>query len=126
MDKENLVLLEQKYRELESFEERAGVIEQHITELEALNSSLLALAENPGKEMIVPLGKGVYLPVKSPSQEVFTSIGADVLVKKTPEKTRKIIEEQVNGLRRMREELEEHCEMLRHELQHLTGEEHNH
>jgi prefoldin alpha subunit len=89
-------LIEKKSQELNSNFE---MIEKQILELNEFSSQLETLANSKEKEILSSLGKGVHIKADLQNQkELFVEVGSGVIVKKTPQETQKIIQEQLKKL----------------------------
>lgn len=109
-----LSILEQEARKLQ---EQIQIINQQISELEILNSSLNNL-ENE-KEILANLGKGIFVKSKIKEKELFVNVGSGIILKKTPEETGKIIKKQIVQLEEIKKNLFNGIEQINRELQDL-------
>ena len=80
----------------EEIERNLQFVNEQVAELEGFEKGLEFLQNEEEKEILAPLGKGVFVKVeKRKSEKLFVDVGAGVLVRKTPEETRKVILEQM-------------------------------
>jgi len=93
-----------------------------MTEMENFEKSLSALEKTGEKEMLSSLGKGVYVETELKGKGLFVEVGAGVIVKKTPEETRKIIESQIVKLKEAQSQLQVQLEMFHKEFQSMVSE----
>jgi len=93
----DLELVNQRLKELDS------LMVQSNEQMNHLNLALSSLDAKPSDEdpskMLVPLGGGVFLPVKADSfNELFVSVGAGVVVKKSFDETKSYLEKNYSEL----------------------------
>ena len=100
---ENLLLqaseIEKRIQELTN---NLEFIDSQILELEQFQENLNSLKQWNGKEMLSTLGKGVYLKTAMLEKELFVEVGAGIVVKKTPEETQKVVENQIKRIKEAR------------------------
>lgn len=80
----------------EEIEKQLQFVKEQIFELNAFAENLQELACNKEKEILAPLGKGVYIKSERKENEFFVEVGAGVVVKKSLEDTKKVIENQID------------------------------
>ena len=95
-------MLEQQVQQVQ---QQLQLVEQNITELTSLNFGLEELKGSKDKEILAPLGRGIFVKTKLLSEELTVDIGSKTFVKKNIEKTKKLIEEQIEKLEEIREQL---------------------
>jgi len=103
-----LSLLEQQANEQA---ERIQAIDNQINELESLKLSLIKINKSKEKEMLAPLGRGIFLKTEIKDEKVFVNVGSKTLVKKTPKEAEGIIDNQISEM-----------ENVKHHLMHNIGE----
>jgi len=99
-----LSLFEQQARQLE---EQIQQIDSQIKEFEVFSSSIKNLGEqgSKGKEILAPIGKGIFGKVKLEEDKFFVNVGEGVFLKKNPEQAVEIINNQIDKLKKSRIEL---------------------
>lgn len=105
MDQELLLrasFLEQQSKELH---ENLELLDSQIQELSDFSLSLDFLINSDKKEVLSNLGKGVYLSTNISDKKLFVQVGSGIVVRKTPEDTKKIIESQLLRLQEARFQL---------------------
>ena len=102
-----LSLIEQQMQNLHS---QLQAVEQGIVELETLKIGLEEFNNSKGKEIIAPLGKGIFTKAKIISDKLIVDIGNKNLIKKSVKDTQKLIVEQIGKLREAKKELNENLE----------------
>jgi prefoldin alpha subunit len=78
----------------EEVERQLEFVDQQILELDEFGKGLREFGTGK-KEILAPLGKGVYTKADAKDEKLFVEVGAGVIVRKTPEEARKIIGEQM-------------------------------
>lgn len=102
-----LSLIEQQMQNLHS---QLQAVEKGIVELETLKIGLEEFNNSKGKEIIAPLGKGIFTKAKIISDKLIVDIGNKNLIKKSVKDTQKLIVEQIGKLREAKKELDENLE----------------
>ncbi len=106
---------QQKYLELQTLNQQiqqlhqqSEVLQQQRTELLTLSQSLDELDKVKAQsKMYAPLGGGLYVEgVITETKKILTNVGASVVVPKTIEETKQIIEEQIDDLQNVIEQVE--------------------
>ena len=112
-------MLQQQSQEIE---QNLALINNQITEMDNFEQSLSVLEKTKEKEMLSSLGKGVYVETELKGKDLFVEVGSGVIVKKTPEETRKIIESQIIKLKEAQSQLQAQLEMFHQEFQSMVSE----
>ena len=94
---------------------------EQIKELEELNSTL-SLIKNGEKQVLNPIGKGIYLKANIENDELFVNVGSNIVVKKTIPEGKKMIEEQTSKLRKASLEISMQLQQYAMEFQHMLKE----
>jgi len=87
-------LIEQHMQELA---ERLEYISHQLSELEGFSKNMEFMKDAKSKEMFASLGRGIYAKSSLEDNNLFVNVGAGIIVKKTPEETLKIIEQQIKN-----------------------------
>lgn len=106
-------MFEQQIRMLQ---EQLQAVEQVILELGSLNLGLDELIGKKDKEIRAPVGRGIYAEAKLISEELLVDIGNKNFVKKSIPDTKKIIQEQIKKLEKVKDELNGELEKINVEL----------
>ena len=109
-----LSLFEHQMRQMQ---EQIEAIEQGINELGSLNFGLDELKGNTGKEILAPLGRGIFIKANLISEDLIVDVGGKNFVKKSIPKTKEIIEEQIKKLISVKNELNKNLEELSKEME---------
>ena len=106
--------LERDISDYKQYEEQLSILEQQIAIVDETISNtqfaidaLKVLSEAEGeKEILVPLGPGINLPVTvRGGEKLIVNVGADVSVEMTPGETIELLEQKTDELRATREKL---------------------
>jgi len=92
-------------QQIRMIQEQLQAVEQAILELGSLNLSLDELIGKKDSEILAPVGRGIYASAKLLSEEFLVDIGNKNFVKKSIPETKKILQEQIKKLEKVREEL---------------------
>ena len=114
-----LSLFEHQMRQMQ---EQIEAIEQGINELGSLNFGLDELKGNTGKEILAPLGRGIFIKANLISEDLIVDVGGKNFVKKSIPKTKEIIEEQIKKLVSVKGELNENLEKMSKEMENTLKE----
>ena len=105
-----LQMIEQKMKQLEA---QISAIQKQTGEMEGIIESLAAVERNNGEEMLLPIGKGIFIKNKPTSKNVLLNIGSGTVIEKDIKGTIKLIDEQITKLNEMAAEYQ--LEMMKSE-----------
>ena len=107
MDKkqEELLQLQMLEQEAAQYGEQLKVIEEQKNEMKMLKENLKNLSEHGEAESYAEFGKGIYVKTKLQKGDLLVDVGRKVMVPKSPEEVRKIIDEQVNKFEEVKGEI---------------------
>ena len=108
-----LSMFEQQIRQLQ---QQLQAVSQAILEIGKLNLGLSDVVGSKDKEILAPLGKGIFAKAKLISEDLIVDIGDGNLGKKSVPDTKKIIEKQIKKLEEVQKELEENIEKINQEV----------
>ncbi len=109
-------------QQIQQLQQQLQAVEQGIVGMNSLNFGLDELVGKEGKEILAPIGRGIFVKSKLISEELTVDVGGGNFVKKTIPDTKKIIEEQIKKLEDVKGELERNLEKLSEELMKVMGE----
>lgn len=112
-------MLQQQSQELE---QQLEFVNKQILELDDFSLSLKHLIGTDEKEMLSSIGKGVYLKTNLADKQLFVEVGAGIVLRKTPQETRKIIDDQIRRFIEMRTQLEAQLSLYHASLSSLIAE----
>ncbi len=103
-------------------EEQINLINQQISQLEALKLSLEKFETAKEKDILAPLGKGIFFKSELKEKELFVNIGAGVVVKKKPKETAEIIDRQIKEMNEIKEQLAQNIQRIAMQVQEVVEE----
>jgi len=102
--------------------EKIQAIDNQISELENLKISLRKMDKSKGKEMLAPLGRGIFAKTEIKDERLFVNVGSKIIVKKTGKETEEIIEEQIKQMEEVKHHLMHNIQEINRQLSHLIEE----
>jgi len=118
MDVETIQHASALHQQSQEIEQKAQFVESQISELEQFTLSLDEIINTKETSMISSLGKGVHLKTQLSSKDLLVEVGSGVVIKKTPEDTKSVIESQIKKLKELKIQL---SSQLMEVQQHLYG-----
>ncbi|MEK6895536.1 MAG: prefoldin subunit alpha [Nanoarchaeota archaeon] len=112
-------IYEQQIRQLQ---EQMHAVEQGIMDLEMLGSGLEELKEGQGREILAPIGRGIFVKSKVIDEKLTVDIGGGNFVKKDIDETKQILNKQIEKLKNVKDELNNAMENMSEELEKLMKE----
>jgi len=97
-------------------QEQIEAIEKGVNELGNLSFGLDELRGGIGREILAPIGRGIFLPATISSETLTVDIGEKKFVKKSISETKEMIGEQIKKLINVKKELEERLRRISDEL----------
>ena len=98
-----LAMFEQQIQQLQ---QQLQAVEQGIVELGNLNFGLDELEGGKGKEIMSPIGQGIFAKTKLLSEDLIVDVGGKNFVKKTIPETKDLIENQIKKLDEIKKDLQ--------------------
>lgn len=114
-----LTMFEQTIRNLQ---QQLQAVEESLSDLNNLNAGLDEIKGSVGKEVLAPLGRGIFVETKLISDSLTVDVGGKTFVKKTVPETKEIIETQVKKLKEIGSELNEKIEEVSEEINKTISE----
>lgn len=108
-----LSMFEQQIKHLQ---QQLQAVDESIEEMNALSIGLGEIEKSVGKEVLAPLGRGIFVETKLLSDSLTVDVGGRNFVKKSIPDTKEIIEAQIVKLNEVSEELNEKIEDINEEL----------
>ena len=103
-------------QQIQQFQQQLQAVEQGIVELTSLNFGLDELKGSKGREILSPIGRGIFAKTELVSEDLTVDVGSKNFVKKSIPETKKIIEEQIKKLNEIKEDLDKNLENINKEL----------
>ena len=117
-------IIEQQAMQLQ---QQFQAINEAILEISSLKEDLDELITKKDKEILAPIGRGIYAKTKLISEELLVDIGEKSFVNKTIPQTKEIIQKQILKLEESKNLIESEIEKLSLELNSLfSGHSHSH
>jgi prefoldin alpha subunit len=113
-------------KSIEELESQLQIINRQIVELDEFMIAIKSFIVSQDKEMLASFGKGVFVKTDVKDKKLFVDAGAGVLVRKTPEETLLVVEEQIIKLGEVKVHLAEQFDSRVRELQALVVEVESH
>ncbi len=98
MNAELLFRVQFLQKQAEELEQNLEIVERELIDLKGLDTNLDFLTKSNDKSSISAIGKGLHIKTNIESKELFVEVGAGVVVKKSPEQARTIINNQIRKL----------------------------
>lgn len=98
-----LAMFEQQIQQLQ---QQLQAVENGIVELGNLNFGLDEMKEGKGKEIMSPIGQGIFAKTKLLSEDLLVDVGGKNFVKKTIPETKNLIENQIKKLSEIKKDLQ--------------------
>jgi len=119
MKKENqelMIKLGMFEQQIQQLRQQLQAVEESIIEITSLNYGLDELENSAGKEILAPMGRGIFVKTKLLSDKLIVDVGGKNFVNKSIPETKKIIENQIKKLNKIKEDLNKNIEEINQEL----------
>ena len=103
-------------QQIHQLQEQMDAVEKGVNDLGALGFGLDELKGSTGKEILSPLGRGIFVKANVVSEDLTVDIGGKNLVKRSITETKEIIEDQIKKLIAVKGELNENLERISEEM----------
>lgn len=110
-------------QQIQQLNQQLQAVEQAIIEMGSLNLGLDELVGKEGKEILAPIGKGIFAKTKLISEDLIVDVGEKTFVKKSIPDTKKLIQNQVMKLEEVKRELEDNLEKINEEVREILEKE---
>ena len=102
-----LAIIEQQVQQIQ---QQLQAVEQGIVDLNSLNFELDELVGSKEKDILSPIGRGIFTHTKLVSEDLIVNVGKGCLVKKSIPETKELIKRQIENLDKVRRELNENLD----------------
>jgi prefoldin alpha subunit len=109
-------------QQIQHVQKQLQAVEQGIVEISSLSIGLEELKGAEGKEVLAPLGRGIFAKTKLLSEDLIVDIGGKTFIKKTIPETQSLIQEQISKLEEIQKSLESNLEEINNELTRIFTE----
>ncbi len=119
MNQEQIIQMQMIEQEGGQLNQQLQLIEQNIQEIQELKDSLTEIEVGESKEILVNLGKKIYLPVEMKDEKLIVEVGRGNYVEKDVPATKEVIDDQMRKLIVGRAEITGRLEELQGEIEKL-------
>ncbi|MBS3778005.1 MAG: prefoldin subunit alpha [Candidatus Thermoplasmatota archaeon] len=108
--------------QLESIENQNNYLQAAIMDYQKAKLTVKKLAETKsGKEILVPIGGGVYTYATSKkTSKVLTDIGSGIVIEKKPDDAVAVIDKRIKGLQENKESLTSMSEQIQDQMKEIS------
>lgn len=103
-------------QQIQQLQQQLQAVEEGLIDMNTLNVGLNEIENSQGKEILAPLGRGIFVEAKLISDRLTVDVGGKNFVKKSVKDTQEIIENQIQKLHEIKEELNDKMEEINEEL----------
>jgi len=111
-------------QQAQQIQQQLQAVEQGIVEMRSLSIGIGELKGAEGKEILAPVGRGIFVKAKLLSEKLIVDIGKKNFITKDIPETQDIISEQISKLEEVRESLEASMEDINRELTNTINSNH--
>jgi len=119
MDQNTIMQATQIQQQHEQLTQHLTIVNQQIDELGTFSKQLTSLKDSKDKELLSTVGKGIYMKTKVLEEKFFVEVGANTIVRKTPEQTQETIKGQLRRLLEIKLQVSAQIEQHQAQLQHI-------
>ncbi|MBS3071630.1 hypothetical protein J4408_01430 [Candidatus Pacearchaeota archaeon] len=116
MDQETVMRASFIEKQLGEIDQHIELLDSQIIDLSALRENLTIFSESKEKEILSSFGRGIFLKAQLQEKIMFVEVGSGIVVKKTPEQTLEVVENQLGKLEEARLQIGAQREMYYSEL----------
>jgi len=109
-------------QQIGQMQQQINAVEEGIVELDSLNIGLSEINNSEGKEILAPVGRGIFIKSKITSENLIVDVGGRNFVKKSVSETQEIIKKQIEKLEEIKKELAKGLEDIGKEAEKIIGE----
>lgn len=103
-------------QQIQQLQQQSQAVEEAIKDLTSLSLGLDEIKGSKGKEILAPLGRGIFVKTKLLSEDLTVDVGGKNFVKKSVSETKKMIEDQMKKLEEVKGDLDKKLEEMSEEL----------
>jgi prefoldin alpha subunit len=130
MEQEKIIKMQYLEQEAQALNQQLELIDQNISEMQALSLSLAEIENKENNEFLVNIGKKIYFAVEIKKEMPIMEVGNKTFVRKSIPDAKKIIEGQENKLAIAKTQIIERLNALQEEanilIQEMQEKEENH
>ncbi len=125
MKQEHITQLQLMEQEIMNLNEQLKLIENNVSELKSLEESLDELDNKNSKEILINIGKKVYIPVEIKEKKLFVDVGKNNIIRKSIKETKEIINQQIYKLFSGKGQIMERLQDIQEEMEDILIESEN-
>ncbi|MBT4258086.1 prefoldin subunit alpha [archaeon] len=103
-------------QQIQQTQQQLQAVEQAFSDLGSIHLGLNELKGSKGKEIMAPIGKGIFAKATLSSEELIVDVGDKTFVPKSIEETQEMIKEQTAKLEEVKGQLEDTLKEINSEL----------
>lgn len=119
MEQNQIMQIQMMEQEANQYNEQLQIIDQNITEMQNLELSLEELKNSKSDDLLVDIGKRIYLPVTIKEKMLTVEVGKGKYVTKSIQDAQKILTDQLGKLNEAKSQVIEKTEMLQSKMTEL-------
>jgi len=109
-------------QQIQQLQQQLQAVEQGIMEMNSLYEGLGELIGSVDKEIMAPIGRGIFLKTKLLSEELRVDIGNKTFIKKSIPEAQELIKEQLVKLDDVKRELNYNLDMVGEDMRKIMEE----
>lgn len=117
----NLQKFGQLQQQSQQLQEQLEQINQQINQFKDLKKSIDDIKNSENKEMLAPVGKGVFFKSDIKDKKLFVGVGSNVIVRREPDEAKKIADKQIDRFKEIKEELLSKIQEINGQFQQMMG-----
>jgi len=102
-------------QQLNQLRQQFRAVDEGMVELSSLDHGLDEVEDSEGKDILAPVGRGIFVNAKLTSKDLIVDVGDKILVRKSIPETKEIIKNQLERLGDLKKELEEKMDEVQEE-----------
>lgn len=118
---EYIMQLQMLEQEANQFGEQLQIIDQQINELKILKNNVSKFEESNENEVYSEFGKGIYFKAKIDKKEFLVDVGSKIIVPKSTQEIKEIIDDQINKFNEIKPEIELRIQEINLELDKIIN-----
>lgn len=122
LEQETIIKIQMIEQEINQLNEQLQIIEQNDEYMNGLVETINEIDKNETKEIMVDLGKRIFIPVEIKERKLFVDVGKGNFVKKSIKETKNIIETEKMKLIESKNEIIKRLNHLNEEMENMIKE----
>ena len=122
LEQETIIKIQMMEQEINNLNEHLQIIEQNNGYMNGLVDTINEIDKNETKEIMVDLGKRIFIPVEIKERKLFLDVGKGNFVKKSLKETKDIIDAEKMKLIDSKNEIIRRLNQLNEEMENMIKE----